>query len=56
MKRYNTRRSELSKKDAEIADFYPEVRAVVREGTIKSGPDKGRRVVEYSDGTSEYAD
>lgn len=51
LKRYNTRRAELSKKDAEIADFYPEVRAVVREGTLN-----GRRVVQYSDGTTEYAD
>jgi hypothetical protein len=56
LKKYNTRRSELSRKDAEIADYYPEVRVAVREGTITSGPDKGRRVVEYSDGTSEYAD
>ena len=56
LKKYNTRRSELSRKDREIADYYPEVRVAVREGTIKSGPDKGRRVVEYSDGTSEYAD
>jgi len=56
LKKYNTRRSELSRKDREIADYYPEVRVAVREGTITSGPDKGRRVVEYSDGTSEYAD
>jgi hypothetical protein len=56
LKKYNTRRSELSRKNAEIADYYPEVRVAVREGTITSGPDKGRRVVEYSDGTSEYAD
>lgn len=54
--RYNKRRNELGTKEPSLPDYYPEIRVIVREGTIKSGPDKGRRVVEYSDGTSEYAD
>jgi hypothetical protein len=49
IKRYNKRRSELSAKEPELSDYYPEVRVIVREGTLD-----GRRVVEYSDGTIEY--
>jgi len=51
LNKYNKRRSELSTKDKEIADYYPEVRAVVRTGTLN-----GRKVVQYQDGTTEYAD
>jgi len=29
-------------------------RTVVREGTVNSGPNAGKRVIEYSDGTKEY--
>ena len=29
-------------------------RTVVREGTVQSGPNSGKRVIEYSDGTKEY--
>jgi hypothetical protein len=49
--RYNKRRSELGKEEPKLPDYYPEIRAIVREGTAD-----GRRVVEYSDGTIEYAD
>jgi hypothetical protein len=29
-------------------------RTIVREGTVQSGPNAGKRVIEYSDGTKEY--
>lgn len=51
LNRYNKRRNELSKKDSEILDFYPEIKVVTRTGTLN-----GRQVVQYSDGTTEYAD
>jgi hypothetical protein len=31
----------------------PATRTVVRTGTVQSGPDKGKKVIEYSDGTRE---
>jgi hypothetical protein len=31
----------------------PSTRTIVRTGTVQSGPDKGRKVIEYSDGTRE---
>lgn len=52
--KYNTRRSQLSSKDKEIADYYPEIgtpKTVVRTGKLN-----GRTVVQYSDGTLEYGD
>jgi hypothetical protein len=51
LNKYNKRRSELSTKNKQIGDYYPEVRAVVRTGTLN-----GRKVVQYQDGTTEYAD
>jgi len=32
----------------------PEGRSVVRSGTVNSGPNAGKRIIEYSDGTREY--
>jgi hypothetical protein len=29
-------------------------KTVVRTGEVKSGPNKGKKIVEYSDGTTEY--
>jgi hypothetical protein len=29
-------------------------RTIVRQGTVSSGPNAGKRVIEYSDGTKEY--
>jgi len=52
--KYNTRRSQLSSKDKEIADYYPEIgtpKTVVRTGKLN-----GRTVIQYSDGTLEYGD
>jgi hypothetical protein len=51
LNKYNTRRKDLSKKDTEVADYYPEVRVIVRTGTLN-----GRKVVQYQDGTTEYVD
>ena len=52
--RYNEERMRLGKKEPEVLDYYPELsitRQVRRTGTVN-----GRRVVEYSDGSIEYAD
>ena len=54
IQKYNTRRTQLSSKDQEIADYYPEIgapKSVARTGTLN-----GRRVVEYSDGSIAYGD
>lgn len=51
---YNEERTRLGKKDPEVLDYFPELgitRQVRRTGTVN-----GRRVVEYSDGSIEYAD
>jgi hypothetical protein len=32
----------------------PEGKSVVRSGTVNSGPNAGKRIIEYSDGTREY--
>jgi hypothetical protein len=29
-------------------------KTIVRQGTVNSGPNAGKRVIEYSDGTKEY--
>lgn len=52
--KYNTERERLSEKSPEVLDYYPEIsvsRQIKREGTLN-----GRRVVEYDDGSVEYAD
>jgi hypothetical protein len=54
IKRYNDERSRLAKKEPEVEDYYPEInvaRQIKRTGTVD-----GRRVVEYDDGSVEYAD
>ena len=59
-KHYNrwlaTTRGELPPKDAETepAPGEEKQRTVVRTGTVKSGPNAGKRVIEYSDGTREF--
>lgn len=60
IKAYNKRREFLSKKHPEMKDYFPEIgeqsaapeggRTVVRTGTLN-----GKKVVQYSDGTTEYA-
>jgi hypothetical protein len=52
--KYNTERERLGQKSPEVLDYYPEIsvsRQIKREGTLN-----GRRVVEYDDGSVEYAD
>ena len=52
--KYNTERERLSEKSPEVLDYYPEIsvsRQIKREGTFN-----GRRVVEYDDGSVDYAD
>ena len=52
--KYNDERARLAKKDAEVLDYYPEInvtRQVKRRGTLNNRP-----VVEYTDGSVEYAD
>jgi len=52
--KYNTERERLSEKSPEVLDYYPEIsvsRQIKREGMFN-----GRRVVEYDDGSVEYAD
>jgi len=60
IKQYSNERQFLGKKNPGIFDYYPEITAkptqpsgrdVVRTGTLN-----GRKVVQYSDGTTEYAD
>jgi len=60
VKGYNKRRKFLMKANPEIANYFDEItpksaqpsdRDVVRTGTLN-----GRKVVQYSDGTTEYAD
>jgi len=54
MGKYNEERTRLGKKDPEVLDYFPELsitRQVRRTGTVND-----RRVVEYSDGSIEYAD
>ena len=41
-------------KGAGKPDGTPEGRSVVRSGTVNSGPNAGKRIIEYSDGTREY--
>jgi hypothetical protein len=52
--RYNSERTRLAEKEPEVLDFYPEItvdRQVKRRGTLNNRP-----VVEYTDGSVEYAD
>ena len=52
--KYNTERERLGQKSPEVLDYYPEIsvsRQIKRQGTLN-----GRRVVEYDDGSVEYAD
>lgn len=52
--KYNTERNRLGEKSPEVLDYYPEIsvsRQIKRTGTLN-----GRRVVEYDDGSVEYAD
>lgn len=59
-KHYNrwlaTTRGEIPPKDAETETAPGETKqkTVVRTGTVKSGPNAGKRVIEYSDGTREF--
>lgn len=51
---YGEERTRLAKKEPEVLDYYPEIkieRAIRRTGKIGN-----RRVVEYTDGSLEYAD
>lgn len=60
IKAYNERREFLAKKNPEVKDYFPEIsgqsaapeggRTIVRTGTLN-----GKKVVQYSDGTTEYA-
>lgn len=52
--KYNTERNRLGEKSPEVLDYYPEIsvsRQIKREGMYN-----GQRVVEYDDGSIEYAD
>lgn len=52
--KYNTERERLGQKSPEVLDYYPEIsvsRQIKREGMYN-----GQRVVEYDDGSIEYAD
>jgi hypothetical protein len=58
-KHYNrwlaTTKGELPPEDKETAPAEGEKqKTVVRTGTVKSGPNAGKRVIEYSDGTREF--
>jgi hypothetical protein len=58
-KHYNrwlaTTKGELPPEDKETAPAAEEgKKTVVRTGTVKSGPNAGKRVIEYSDGTREF--
>jgi len=44
---------QASKPSGVAAARAPSTRTIVRTGTVQSGPDKGRKVIEYSDGTRE---
>lgn len=52
--KYNEERTRLSKKEPEVLDYYPEL-SIPRQ-VKRTGTHNGRRVVEYSDGSIEYAD
>lgn len=61
VKKYNEERKFLGKKEPEVFNYYPEIsgetasnegRTVVRTGTDTV---TGKKVVQYSDGTTEYA-
>ena len=54
VKLYGEERARLAKKEPEVLDYYPEIkieRAIRRTGKVGN-----RRVVEYTDGSLEYAD
>jgi len=51
---YGEERTRLAKKEPEVLDYYPDIkidRAVRRTGKVGN-----RRVIEYTDGSLEYAD
>lgn len=63
----NSGLEEMKRQKGFIENQYPSLKArqegaesqtagktIVREGTVQSGPNAGKRVVEYSDGTKEY--
>jgi hypothetical protein len=55
---------ELKRQKGFLENQYPSLKArqegggetktIVRQGTVQSGPNQGKRVIEYSDGTKEY--
>lgn len=55
---------ELKRQKGFLENQYPSLKArqegttetktIVRQGTVESGPNAGKRVIEYSDGTKEY--
>lgn len=63
----NSGLEEMKRQKGFIENQYPSLKArqenvegqaasktIVREGTVQSGPNAGKRVIEYSDGTKEY--